>query len=227
MNFKEKEKDIKEIIDALYNCYLDELCDEQDYLEENVIEPFKEKYYKPFDWAFGATKLVLIFKDLGFVIKIPLTYCNGYELKGAGDCEDSNWNYCEQEAIRFEWMQEEKIDVVFAETRYLTDIHTFPIYIQEYVEPLNKIKVEDVLKYCNHTKVDTDKVLKVYNENDCYNTYKIDLDWEADVLVTYGEKFYNHFLNVIYDYDIQDLRFANIGYIGKKPVIFDYAGFND
>lgn len=224
MNLKDKQKDIEEIINALYNCYLDELCDEQDYLEENVIVPFEEKYNKPFDWAFGATKLVLIFKDLGFVIKIPLSYCNGEELCGAEDALD-NWNYCEQEAVRFEWMRDEKLDKIFAETRRLTDIHSFPIYIQEYVETLNKIsneKREDA--YYSHTNLDTKKIEEISNKNNYEN---IDIEWEADVLVKYGEEFYTHFMNVISDYDIRDLRIANIGYIDKRPVILDYAGFND
>ena len=222
MMLKDKENDIKEIINALYNCSLEELCDEQDYLEDNVIEPFKEKYKKPFDWAFGATKIVLIFKNLGFVIKIPLTYCGGDELCGAENL-DNNWDYCQQEATRFEWMRDEKVDVMFAETQYLTDIHAFPIYIQEYAEILNNIQIDNIANYYSHTDKDTDKIMKISNEKD-YE--RIDIEWEADILVNYGEDFYNHFMSVISDYDIEDLRTANIGYIGKRPVVVDYAGFN-
>ena len=223
MNLKEKEADIKEIVKALHNCYLDDLNDDEDDLEDNVIEPFKEKYCKPFDWAFGATKLVLIFKKLNFVIKIPLTYCDGEMLCGASDVEDNNWNYCEQEAIRFEWMKDENINQVFAETRHLTNIKGFPIYIQEYAEPLNRIEIENrTSEYYSHTENDTKKIKELSNIN---NYFLINLEWEADILAYYGEKFYNYFKKVISDYNIIDLRPANIGYINKKPVILDYAGF--
>ena len=224
MNLESKQKDIQEIVNALYNCYLGELCDDQDYLEENIIEPFKEKYQKPFDWAFGATKIVLIFEDLNFVVKIPLEICNGYHLCGAGDTEDG-WDYCGQESLRFEWMLDENVEKAFAETKYLTDIHGYPIYIQEYVQPLSNIrKAKKTNDYYNHTEIDTEKVEQI---SDKHNYYKIDLEWEADVLVMYGEEFYNHLMTVIADYGIEDLRTPNIGYIGKRPVIIDYAGFDE
>lgn len=222
MMLKDKEQDIRKIINALYNCNLADLCDEKYDLEENVIKPFEEKYDKPFDWDSGATKVVLIFKDLGFVIKMPLTYCDGEELCGADDAYN-NWDYCEQEVTRFEWMQDEKVDKMFAETRYLTNIYGFPIYIQEYAEVLSDIQMSDIQKYSSHTDKDTDKVLKISIRN---GYESIDTDWEADILVNYGEEFYNHFMSVIADYCIDDLRETNIGYIGKRPVIIDYSGFN-
>ena len=51
--------------------------------------------------------------------------------------------------------------------------------------------------------------------------------WEADLLVRYGIEKFKSFKKYIKDNWINDLRDENIGYIGKNPVLIDYAGFNE
>ncbi len=227
MKFKDKEDDIKEIINALYNCYLEELEDEPDILDDDVIAPFEEKYHKPFDWTFGATKLVLIFKDLGFVIKIPFRYSSGVELNGAKLSEE-NWNYCEQESILAKKLIEKGFGFAIAETELLTCINGYPIYIQPYANIL--LSLEDTKKYCHYVERDLSKVKSVYckemNISKLTDDYDIDFKWHATFLSIYGEEKYDLLIKYINLFNIYDLRSANIGYMNNNPVLVDYASFN-
>ena len=65
----EYENEIREILDALHDCYFDELDDYT--FDESVVTPFNDSYKKPFKAANVASKGVLIFPNFGFVIKIP------------------------------------------------------------------------------------------------------------------------------------------------------------
>ena len=65
----QNEKELNAILDALKMGDYEDLYDTIFY--ENVVRPFKEKYKQQFYYDYGATKGVLVFKELGFVIKIP------------------------------------------------------------------------------------------------------------------------------------------------------------
>lgn len=212
-------KEIDEIKEALKWGFYEDL--EDDSFEDDIITPFKEHFQNNFSygWDNGATKGVLIFKDFGFVIKIPFLYCDGDCLCGVED-GDSEWNYCSQEETYYKKAKEAKVQDIFLETAYLDTINHHPIYIQLFAEPMNKI---DINSHRSSTEKDIKKVNEII-ENSNYNY--IDDSWEADLFVLYGKKYYKKFKDFITKIGINDLRTANIGYIGKKPVILDYAGFN-
>ncbi len=222
--FKEKEQEIQEIINALYDCDLEELPNEESVLEDCVIKPFVEKYHKSFDWSFGATKLVLIFKDLNFVIKIPLLYCEGEELTGATYSEE-NWNYCKQESILSQKFTEKGLDFAIAKTEFLTDINGYSIYIQPYAETLSSLFDENSKNYHSYTDSDLELV-KIMHRSDYVKSMQLNMAWQADLLSMYGENKYLLFLEAIRDLKIYDLRDTNVGYIQNRPVLIDYASFD-
>ena len=80
-NFDEKE--LNEILNALESGDYNDLYDSVFY--EQIIRPFKQKYKKSFSYDYGATKGVIIFEELGFVIKIPFGASLDSEFYGA-DC---------------------------------------------------------------------------------------------------------------------------------------------
>ena len=218
----ENKEALREIIEVLDRyCYFEDLSDASSF-EDDVYIPFQTHSYLCCDQANGATKGVLIFKNLDFVIKIPFIYCDGEELYGAGDTEDS-WDYCAQEVVRYARMRDSyQVEDVFLETRFLDYANGHPIYIQQYAEPLNRVDVEE---HSSHSAADEKTIDNCYDEGNWLE--RIDTRWEADILVIYGEEWYRKFRDAIEEYQIDDLRTANIGYRGKQPVIFDYAGFND
>ena len=213
-----KEDEILKIIDALYECYFDELSD-IDSFEEDVVNPFRKKYGKEVKYAAGASKGVLLFEDLGFVIKIPFSYDNyGEDLTGAFLTEDG-WNYCEQEQKVYESIKEPEFQKMFLKTERLTDINGYPIYIQDYADSA----YQNYQKYGSRpSQKDCDKVTSI---SDQYEYPYIDAQWEAEIFIKYGEKFYINFKKKIEEYQIDDLRSDNVGYVNGNPVIIDYAWF--
>ena len=218
----EYENEIREILDALYDCYFDELDDYT--FDESVVAPFNDNYKKPFRAANGATKGVLIFPNFGFVIKIPFIFCDGDEMCGAQDGVNA-WDYCSQEVCRYEMAEEEGFGDIFLETDLLGEVNNHPIYIQPYAEILSKI---DGSEYDSEHRSGTDMDRTFVKEiDDAENYDTLSSMWEADLLVRYGIEKFKSFKKYIKDNWINDLRDENIGYVGKNPVLIDYAGFDN
>ncbi len=218
----EYENELREILDALHNCYFDEL--DQYSFDDDVLYPFKDNYTKLFKSATGATKGVLIFENFGFVIKIPFIFCDGDEMCGASD-GIHNWDYCSQEVCRYEMAEEEGFGDIFLETDLLDTINNHPIYIQPYADILGGMDSDN---YNSNHRSGTDVDATLAKEIDNSENYTmLDSSWEADFLVRYGIEMFKKFKIYIKDNWINDLRDDNIGYIGKNPVLIDYAGFNE
>ena len=218
---KNYEKEIQEILEALKYGYYEEL-DEYTF-EDDVVFSFNEHYQKPFTWACGASKGVLIFKNFGFVIKIPFNYCDGEMLCGAYEGDD-DWNYCTQEKNRYQKAKQNRLQNIFLETSYLCNVDEHPVYIQMMAEPLNQMSFEEA-ENKNKSSADNKKIIKII---DIENDYAwINNIWEADVFTLYGGKYYHKLKTFIKENNIEDLRDANIGYVGIYPVILDYAGFDN
>lgn len=218
----EYENEIREILDALHDCYFDELDDYT--FDESVVAPFNNSYKKPFRAANGASKGVLIFPNFGFVIKIPFIFCDGDEMYGAQDGVNA-WDYCSQEVCRYEIAEEEGFGDIFLETDLLGEVNNHPIYIQPYAEVLSKIDGSEYdSKHRSGTDMDRTFVKEI---DDAENYDTLSSMWEADLLVRYGIEKFKSFKKYIKDNWINDLRDENIGYIGKNPVLIDYAGFNE
>lgn len=218
----EYENELREILDALHDCYFDELDDYT--FDESVVAPFNDNYKKPFKTASGASKGVLIFPNFGFVIKIPFIFCDGDEMCGACDGVH-DWDYCSQEVCRYEMAEEEGFGDIFLETDLLGEVNNHPIYIQPYAEVLSKIDGSEYdSKHRSGTDMDRTFVKEI---DDAENYDTLNSMWEADLLVRYGIEKFKSFKKYIKDNWINDLRDENIGYIGKNPVLIDYAGFDN
>lgn len=222
-----RKEDLDEILEALSYGTFDE-NDEADFYSI-VVQPFSEKYKKPFDYATGATKGVLIFEQLGFVIKIP--FCRNSE-----DCEynstygeyeccyftgadtDNGWDYCEAEANKYERAEEEGLAQCFAKTKKIGDIDGYPIYMQELADIYKSIDYQS-----SHTEEDSRQVSSICNSN---NFYMFNLEWLSDAFHYYGEKVFHKLLEFIRTVGINDLHDGNIGYIENRPVLVDYSSFD-
>lgn len=222
-----RKEDLDEILEALSYGTFDE-NDEADFYPI-VVQPFSEKYKKPFDYATGATKGVLIFEQLGFVIKIP--FCRNSEdcyynsAYGEYECcyftgadTDNGWDYCEAEANKYERAEEEGLAQCFAKTKKIGDIDGYPIYMQELADIYKSIDYQS-----SHTEEDSRQVSSICNSN---NFYMFNLEWLSDAFHYYGEKVFHKLLEFIRTVGINDLHDGNIGYIGNRPVLVDYSSFD-
>lgn len=190
-----------------------------------LISTDDDRTYLNFKSSCGATKGVLIFKNLSFVIKIPFLYCDGDRLCGANEAIN-NWDYCEQEAIRYQRAVEEGLEKVFLKTELLDWIEDYPIYIQEYANIFSRLERSTYKNYIKTGTCEDEEVIREICESCDYYYHGLPSEWEADLFANYGEDFFKKFMNYLDDTGIDDLRSTNVGYIGKIPVLVDYAGFN-
>lgn len=222
-----RKEELDEILEALSYGTFDEIDEAEFY--PVVVQPFSEKYKKPFDYATGATKGVLIFEQLGFVIKIP--FCRNSEdcyynsAYGEYECcyftgadTDNGWDYCEAEANKYERAEEEGLAQCFAKTKKIGDIDGYPIYMQELADIYKSIDYQS-----SHTEEDSRQVSSICNSN---NFYMFNLEWLSDAFHYYGEKVFHKLLEFIRTVGINDLHDGNIGYIGNRPVLVDYSSFD-
>ena len=222
-----RKEDLDEILEALSYGTFDE-NDEAEFYPV-VVQPFSEKYKKPFDYATGATKGVLIFEQLGFVIKIPFCrntedcYYNSayseYECcYFTGADTDNGWDYCEAEADKYQRAKEEGISMCFAKTEKIGVIDGYPIYMQELASIYRNADYQS-----SHTEEDSRQVSSICSSN---NFYIFNMEWLSDAFHFYGEKIFHKLLEFIRTVGINDLHDGNIGYIGNRPVLVDYSSFD-
>lgn len=218
-----RKEDLDEILEALSYGTFDE-NDEADFYPA-VVQPFSEKYKKPFDYATGATKGVLIFEQLGFVIKIPFCrnsedYDDNYECCNyfTGADTDNGWDYCEAEADKYQRAEEEGISMCFAKTEKIGEIDGYPIYMQELASIYKNVDYQS-----SHTEEDSRQVNSICDSNDFYI---FNIEWLSDAFHFYGEKIFHKLLEFIRTVGINDLHDGNIGYIENRPVLVDYSSFD-
>lgn len=228
------EEGLNEILNALENCYdFDELSEATYY--NDLIYDFKQKYKKPFDWDHGASKLVLLFPNLDFVIKIPFkgeyNGCWDEEEEGEPEPDDyedfcsfcgasgsESWDYCLAETENYDSAIEYEVQNCFAKTEKVATIHGYPIYKQERVD-----KVFD-FSTSTHSEEDSKKIQDFCATN-CYSCFNV--DWLCDALAFFGQKVFDKLMEFISFMEINDLHSGNLGYVAGRPVIFDYSGWND
>lgn len=218
-----RKEDLDEILKALsYGTFNEN--DEADFYPD-VVQPFSEKYKKPFNYATGATKGVLIFEQLGFVIKIPFCrnsedYDDYYECCNyfTGADTDNGWDYCEAEADKYQRAKEEGISMCFAKTEKIGEIDGYPIYMQELASIYKNVDYQS-----SHTEEDSRQVNSICDSN---NFYIFNIEWLSDAFHFYGEKIFHKLLEFIRTVGINDLHDGNIGYIKNRPVLVDYSSFD-
>ena len=218
-----RKEDLDEILKALsYGTFNEN--DEADFYPD-VVQPFSEKYKKPFNYATGATKGVLIFEQLGFVIKIPFCrnsedYDDYYECCNyfTGADTDNGWDYCEAEADKYQRAKEEGISMCFAKTEKIGEIDGYPIYMQELASIYKNVDYQS-----SHTEEDSRQVNSICDSN---NFYIFNREWLSDAFHFYGEKIFHKLLEFIRTVGINDLHDGNIGYIKNRPVLVDYSSFD-
>ena len=76
----------------------------------------------------------------------------------------------------------------------------------------------------------TDKIrsCKIYRKSheNAYDGYRISNEWYARAYQIYGKQFMRKFERFTRDKRIGDLHDSNVGYLGKMPIILDFAGYH-
>ena len=69
---------------------------------------------------------------------------------------------------------------------------------------------------------------KIYRKSHehAYDGYRISNEWYARAYQIYGKQFMRKFERFTRDKRIGDLHDSNVGYLGKMPIILDFAGYH-
>lgn len=233
----------EEILLYLKECIFDgELSDQNFYSKIINFLP------KNVSWDAGVTKLVLTFPETDFVIKIPFNGesrtvykkdDNGRDLLDENgdyiiDEEESSflpfegafvkeevdaWNYCQAELEMYQKAIEDEVEDFLLQIDIFAVINEHPIYFQKKADTFSSSRDWD--NYDEDTVKDSRKKCRE-KEVKCFNAA-----WISDAFEFYNnEEQVCNFLAFATSW-LEDLHSDNVGYVGNKPVIIDYGGFND
>jgi len=104
--------------------------------------------------------------------------------------------------------------VIYKQTRYNFDCRK--AYCNGYNEYLERKNIPNSSRGIRQKVQDT-----------CYDGGRINDEWLARVIQLYGKKFVKSMVKWIAVNSINDLHGCNTGYLNNKPIILDYAGYQE
>ena len=198
-------KTIDEIIDlmnATFNKY--------DAISYDEMEAFADIHNLDFDS--GETRLVLIHDKWDEVIKIPFF-------------DNVSTDYCQIELENYNHAVVAGIERIFLPIRLVRTLDNgLPIYAQK------KYTCSESMVYHTHPYLVRDRnqpntKLTHKGLRAMHDSYRIHEQWWNRAWQIYGKQFMRILEDFTNDHDIGDLHGNNLGYLGKFPIILDYAGY--
>lgn len=211
------------------------------YNVEDMVYDLKRATGLDIDYEHGVSKAVLLIPGVDRVLKIPF---NGYyeyhitnedeyyenddvepiyedrffEFENAGN-EYNTWDYCLTELEMYDVAKKAGFAEFFPKTEVYGICDGCPVYLQEKVIPYKSALVSQEEK--KNYKAQTKDKSRVFNW--------VSTKWGMDVITTYGLDRANEFFDFIDNNGMaSDLHNGNLGYTKDgKPVILDWAGFDD
>ena len=223
------------------------LFTEEDFYDKaiDVVEALEKEsgirnYNRNYKFANGASKGVIWDKRSDYVIKVPINgsyggssysesgtylgYDNNMENWYDGGF-DNSWDYCLTESYLYEDAGEWGLAAAFAGTIKIND----NIYVQEratiFGEISEKRNIESKLERSRNGYADY--IYSLIRQSSTFlSTGQLAEIWMLDFIDYHGEEKFLEFLEFINENCINDLHWSNIGYIGDRPVLVDYSGFD-
>lgn len=215
-----------------------------DYLNCDTVDEDVLNYLpKDFDytWSVGASKIAIIPNKEDYVIKLPLKgkyygeeeeedFENFDRFYVPGLPESHEYDHCARELELYSKAKKEHVSSILLKNTYIGEVGGEPVYIQKKAVTFcnyYKKEIDDDEKLKSvHTKEEAESMKRSYKKSNVWirNTGNRFNVWLIDVHKYYGEKQFIKILQFIDNY-IDDLHSGNIGYIGDRPVIIDYASF--
>lgn len=162
---------------------------------------------------YGASKFVLINHKKDFVIKFSTT-----EYK----------NYVRAEAVIYKEAIKRGLDMLFPETELVpgTDI-----VLQRKVDfSVSYAPNEFFRKICRQTQTVNTEIIDDMRHDilmaQRVNERTVNFRWLSLIVVLYGKKKIRELVQLIEDFDINDLHEDNIGFLNGRPVFLDFSGFD-
>lgn len=138
--------------------------------------------------------------------------------------EDKNqhlncWDYCALETEVYTLAVERGLEQYFAAEEFIGEIDNHPIYAQQRAIPFDS--------FYETTPIDKERSTRTKARCEELDIWCFDPIWIADFFDAYGEEEFKRLNAFLDEYEIGDIRRANIGYREGLPILFDYAGYHD
>jgi hypothetical protein len=181
-----------------------------DSIETYGWDFFKEGNFGDLKFHTGATRGCFTCPDWNYVIKFDL-YQKG--------------TYCQTELRNYERAKFYRVEQVLLpiERHFILD-NGIEIYFQTPYTACYKNCPKDVARELEKAKGAMNPEL--FNRMCASMSYDIADRWVARVVQLYGKKFLKSFQEWRKECEVNDLHRGNIGFLGNRPIILDYAGYH-
>ena len=162
----------------------------------------------------GASRLCVIFPKEKKVLKIPKSGCS--------------IDYCAREIHNFKLAQEYKVEKVLLPIALLCEVNGCKVYCQPmYTSSMGDMNRKERDKLNEKIKdLPTSKITKKVQRGVFDGKWRsLDRYWTARMVQLYGKKFAMSFETWTHTAKVNDLHNSNIGWLDRKPIILDYAGY--
>ena len=194
-----------------------------DYFEDRVHDYQEE--HKELDYSQCVDAIVNSTEESDFIYGYEMAFSERLDESILSKYEHllTGNDYCALEMCYYLNAVEEGLSDYFAEEELLGYVGSTPIYIQQRAVPF----------YSHYETIDSDTsrdsdrsvtTRKKCREMECFC---FDETWIADFFDAYGENEFKRLSSFLDRFEIGDLRRANIGYVDGRPILFDYAGYNE
>lgn len=147
----------------------------------------------------GATRSCVIFEKLGVVLK--------------RDDSDYGSGYCERETFLYRKAKEYHVEQAFLPIEYFGS--------GWYIQPYANLGFWPTLRSNGISSRHENKFNSFVSR-----MHDVDINrvWLLHLYECYGWNFFKSFFHFCKRYRVNDLHSGNVGFINKKPVVFDYSG---
>ena len=140
--------------------------------------------------------------------------------------QEESWsNYCEVEEAIYEYIEQyhQNLIPIFSKIEKVGTFYDIPVYIQPKVTKI----VNENYNYHPCNEKDSAFLNQYINSHYTNGTVRrLSENWLSSVIELYGRAVVIELLDFINE-NLSDLHSSNYGWIDDKPVIFDYAGYNE
>ena len=147
----------------------------------------------------GATRRCIIFEKIGVVLK--------------KDDSDFGYGYCERETFLYQKAKEYHVEQAFLPIEYFER--------GWYIQPYANLDCWPALRPNGISSKHENKFNSFVERMQDVDINRV---WLLLLYECYGWNFFKSFFHFCKRYRVNDLHGENVGFINKKPIVFDYSG---
>lgn len=177
---------------------------------EDAMEKIGNSMPFPMEFHSGCTQGCFVNPNYSTVIKFEI---------------DTTERACYFSTVRYAIAEEMEVSAILLPVEFAGESKDG---VEFYVQPKFKVAHCDLewseSRRYNRYNANVDERLAYRVMRNCYDS-RLSRAWVESAIRVYGKRFMKRFEDFTCRCEVNDLHQANVGYIGNRPVIIDYAGY--